>query len=86
METLLYGVAVLACPIGMGVMMWTMRGQHRATSGSSLDSAAAERPVEIDALRAEIAQLKADRVAQSTGRATPTHGMTNPPTTISVQS
>lgn len=86
METLLYGVAVLACPIGMGVMMWMMRGQHRDTSGSSLEPAAAEQSAEINALRAEIAQLKADRAGQPKGEATPAHGPANPPTTISVQS
>jgi nitrogen fixation-related uncharacterized protein len=68
MQTLLYGVAVLACPIGMGVMMWMMmRGQRRDASGTSLGSTATERAAEISALRAEVAQLRADRAVQSAG-------------------
>jgi hypothetical protein len=68
MQTLLYGVAVLACPIGMGVMMWMMmRGQRRDASGTSLGSAATERAAEISALRAEVAQLRTDRAVQSAG-------------------
>jgi hypothetical protein len=68
MQTLLYGVAVLACPIGMGLMMWMMmRGQRRDASGASLGSAATERTAEISALRAEVAQLRADSAVQATG-------------------
>lgn len=57
---LLYGVAIAACPVGMGVMMWMMIcGQRRR-----LDDAGAEQ--QLAALRAEIELLKADRAAQST--------------------
>ena len=60
MQSLLYGVAVLACPLGMGVMMWVMmRGQRKPP-----DSASAEQ--RIAALRAEIDQLKSERAGQST--------------------
>jgi hypothetical protein len=60
MQSLLYGLAVLACPVGMGTMMWVMmRGQrHRP------DDCSAEH--EVAALRAEITQLKADRAGQPT--------------------
>jgi hypothetical protein len=59
MQSLLWGVAVLACPLGMGVMMWMMtRGQGKGTGEVS------ER--QVAQLRAEIDQLKADRVAQRT--------------------
>jgi hypothetical protein len=68
MAALLYGVAVLACPIGMGLMMWMMmRGQRRDTSGLAASSAPTDRAGEIDELRGEIAQLKAGRAARSTG-------------------
>ena len=57
MQSLLWGVAVLACPVGMGVMMWLMmRGQGTGTGEVS------ER--QVAQLRAEIDQLKAERVAQ----------------------
>lgn len=59
MESLLYGLAVLACPVGMGAMMWMMmRGQRGGTGSGS------KGPDQIAELRAEIDQLKADRVAQ----------------------
>lgn len=69
MEALLYGAAVLACPIGMGLMMWMMmRGQRRDTSAMATSSASTDRAAEIDALRGEVAQLKAGRSARSTGQ------------------
>ncbi|MGH3882983.1 MAG: hypothetical protein ACRDRY_23165 [Pseudonocardiaceae bacterium] len=61
MDSLLYGVALLACPIGMGLMMWMMM---RGKRGSSGDSSGGQE--QVVALRAEIDQLKADRAAQRT--------------------
>lgn len=59
MQSLLWGVAVVACPVGMAVMMWMMmRGQGTGT-GEVNEGQVAQ-------LRAEIDQLKADRVAQPT--------------------
>ena len=52
MESLLYGVAVLACPVGMGAMMWSM-----ARGGG----AAPQRDSELQRLRAEVAQLRAEQ-------------------------
>lgn len=66
MESLLYGIAVLACPVGMGAMMWMMmRGQRGKTAGDTDDGAAGDLNTEqVAALRAEIDQLKSDRTAQ----------------------
>jgi hypothetical protein len=61
MQSLLWGVAFLTRPLGMGAMMWMMmRGQGERTGEVS------ER--RVARLRAEIDQLKADRVAQRTDR------------------
>lgn len=60
MESLLYGLAVLACPVGMGAMIWIMaRGQRGGTKtpgGPDQD--------QVAQLRSEIDQLKAERAAQ----------------------
>ncbi len=42
MENVLYALPLLACPVVMGVMMWKMRGSHRAAerapaAGSEMD-------------------------------------------------
>jgi hypothetical protein len=58
MQSLLLGVAVLACPVGMTLMMWMMmRGQGRETAASE-DHRWQQ---EAEVLRAEIEQLKAQR-------------------------
>jgi hypothetical protein len=58
MESLLYGLAVLACPVGMGAIMWMMmRGQRRGSAGP-------KGPDQVTELRSEIDQLKAERAAQ----------------------
>ncbi len=57
MQSLLYGLAVLACPVGMGVMMWMMRGSRQGASDAGGHDQVAQ-------LRAEIDQLKAERGEQ----------------------
>jgi len=73
MQALFYGLAALACPVGMGLMMWMMmRGQNngggnnKGNNGGGSGSAGLDAPGQIAALRAEIDQLKADRAAQRT--------------------
>ena len=57
METLLFALAVLACPVGMGAMMWfMMRG-----SGSASTSEPPARAEELAALRSEITALRAEQ-------------------------
>jgi len=69
MQALFYGLAALACPVGMGLMMWMMmRGQNNGggNNGGSSSSVGLDTPGQVAALRAEIDQLKADRAAQRT--------------------
>ena len=57
MQTLLVAAAVLACPVGMGLMMWMMmRGQGKDTAGTESQGAQ-----QVEQLRAEIESLKAER-------------------------
>lgn len=51
-----YGFALLACPVGMGAMMWMMmRGDHRHGSGPSMQESS-----ELAQLCAEVEQLRAE--------------------------
>jgi hypothetical protein len=64
MQSLLLGVAALACPVGMGVMMWMMMRDQ------SNDTAASEHyggQQEVQALRAEIEELRAQRADRIAG-------------------
>ncbi|HJT03413.1 MAG TPA: hypothetical protein VJ757_07275 [Pseudonocardiaceae bacterium] len=62
MQSLLLTLAVLACPVGMGAMMWMMmRGQHKDTGDTG-----GQNTQQVEQLRAEIDQLKAERATQRT--------------------
>ena len=61
MSAALYGLALLACPVAMGLMMWfMMRGKKETDAPKSL-SAADE--MELTTLRAEVDQLRATGVS-----------------------
>lgn len=63
MSQTLYTLAVLACPVGMGLMMFMMmRGQNQGPAGQGSGGADAS---EVAALRAEIEQLKATHAADT---------------------
>jgi hypothetical protein len=59
-SSLLLSLALLACPVGMGVMMWMMSRSQSTDTGHD----GRQGRQEIDELRAEIDQLKAGRAAQ----------------------
>lgn len=61
MTDLLYTLALLACPVGMGAMMWFMMRGHKHDSNSP-DSAS---PDEVARLRAEVDQLRAEQKADA---------------------
>lgn len=58
MPQYLYPLLLLACPIGMALMMWFMMrgGSHAPRRNDSASS-----PAELAALRKEIAELRAAR-------------------------
>lgn len=56
MSELLYLLALLACPVGMGAMMWWMSRGH-----GSAPQPAEDKQAELAGLRAEIDQLRAER-------------------------
>ncbi len=58
MPEALYALALLACPVGMGLMMWMMMRGKGHGSASSPDAANAD---EVTRLRAEVDQLRAGR-------------------------
>lgn len=55
MQSVLPGLAALACSVGMGLMMWLMMRGH----GPSTRSTANVTSQQVDELRAEIERLKA---------------------------
>jgi hypothetical protein len=69
MHTVLLELARLACPVGMALMMWMMMRGTRPRDAPSSADARGDHPSEVDALRAEVEQLKADHAARpTTGR------------------
>lgn len=61
MSSVFYTLAVLACPVGMGLMMFVMmRGRDKNPAGQAQPADRAE----IEGLRAEIDALKAQRATE----------------------
>ncbi|MBP2348985.1 hypothetical protein JOF29_000068 [Kribbella aluminosa] len=62
MKELLYSLPLLACPLGMGLMMWfMMRGKKegQAQNGAPRSAADVAADAQIASLRAELDQLQA---------------------------
>ena len=54
MSELFYGLALLACPVGMGAMMWIMMRGSKSAPAPQQDTSG-----ELTRMRAEIDQLRA---------------------------
>ena len=63
MQSVLLGLAALACPAGMGLMMWMMMRGH----GASTAPTAGATSQQVEELRAEIERLKAEWAANPAG-------------------
>ncbi len=59
MPTIFYSLAILACPVGMGLMMWFMMRGNKEPSSTGSGSSAPDAGAELARLRAEINQLQA---------------------------
>ena len=55
MDQVLNALAVLACPVGMGMLMWLMM---RSNKNPSQDAAPAASDAEVAQLRAEVDRLR----------------------------
>ncbi|MEV8311756.1 hypothetical protein AB0P36_31625 [Streptomyces flavidovirens] len=61
MDQLLYLLPVLACPIGMGLMMWFMMRSRRSPEGQAPQTPpTAEQQQELTRLRQEVEALRAE--------------------------
>lgn len=60
MSQLLYTLALLACPVGMGAMMWMMNRKPKAAPDET-----AAKQAELAGLRAEVDRLHGERAGTS---------------------
>jgi hypothetical protein len=59
MVSVFYTLALLACPVGMGLMMFMMMRGQKSSAANPADRG------EVDALRAEVEALKAERATDT---------------------
>ncbi|MFB8128734.1 hypothetical protein [Streptomyces mirabilis] len=64
MDKLLYLLPVLACPVGMGLMMWLMM---RPKHGAQPENGTSASHQELIRLRKEVEALRAEQDTQHTG-------------------
>lgn len=64
MAQVLYGLALFACPLGMGAIMWLMMSSGKEQPGGSAPSRATE--AEVAQLRAELDEVRANQSPATT--------------------
>lgn len=69
MAELLYPLALLACPLGMGAMMWMMMRGSKST-GTVAAASTSSSADELTRLRAEVDQLRAGQQRGESGNYT----------------
>lgn len=74
MEQLLYSLALLACPVGMGAMMWMMMRKPSGQQGAPGQQGASGGSEELTRLRAEVDQLRAAQRDHAAPAVAPPHG------------
>lgn len=67
MTELLYGLAILACPVGMGAMMWLMMRAGKKPTDSATSSETSER--ELARLRADLDSFRSNQPTATVGTA-----------------
>lgn len=67
MDQIFYTLAVLACPVGMGAMMWLMMRSGKKQPKAAAPSAASE--AELAELRADLSKLRASQSVATEDRA-----------------
>lgn len=72
MENLLYILAALACPVGMGAMMWFMMRRPGQRNPDTANNDPQSKQNELTRLQTEIDQLRAEQRGPVTGNDTQT--------------
>lgn len=65
MNNLLYLLPVLACPVGMGLMMWFMMRGKRPAAGPSDRAPTAAQDQELARLRKEVEALRDEQTGKA---------------------
>ncbi len=66
MTHLFNSLAILACPLGMGLMMWMMMRSGKKSAPTATSPGETAKQAELDQLHAQIAEMRAGQDNQAT--------------------